>query len=105
MTANLGQRRAHYRAGAASIEAAVAEATAQLADETKARYDAAKAAAAEREAARRRYTRDELHGARAVRSRWGWRRVVRVNAATVTVETPYSWTDRIPFGDVLEVKR
>lgn len=29
-----------------------------------------------------------------------WRRVVRVNKKTVTVETKYSWTDKIPFASI-----
>lgn len=106
MTANLGQRRAHARAGAADIEKAVAEATMQLADETKARYEAAKARAAEEETSRHRFTRDEVEGARAVKDRYGqWRRVIRVNATTVTV--PDTWgidTARIPFGQIRGVR-
>lgn len=39
-----------------------------------------------------------------VRSRHGWHRVVRVNAKTVAVETPWSWTERIPLDAILEVR-
>ena len=39
-----------------------------------------------------------------VRTRHGWHRVVRVSAKSVTVETGYSWTDRIALGDVLEAR-
>lgn len=46
----------------------------------------------------------ELVGAVAVRTRWGWRKVVRVNAKSVTVESGHSWTDRIPNGRIVEVR-
>ena len=46
---------------------------------------------------------DEIKSARAIRTSVGWHRVVRVNGKSVTVETPYSWTDRIPFDTILEV--
>lgn len=48
------------------------------------------------------YTAEMLQGAVAVRDRWGWHRVVRVNAKSVTVATEHSWTGRIPIGQVLE---
>lgn len=40
----------------------------------------------------------------AVRDSTGWHRVVRVNAKTVTVETGWSWTDRIPHERVIETR-
>jgi hypothetical protein len=39
-----------------------------------------------------------------VRDRHGWHRVVRVNAKTVSVETGYSWTDRIPLERIIETR-
>lgn len=52
----------------------------------------------------RPYTREQLEAARAVRDRRGsWHRVVRVNAKTVSVETGYSWVDRIKINDIWEV--
>jgi hypothetical protein len=57
------------------------------------------------ESQRVRFTAADLAGAKGVRDRFGWHRVVKVNAKTVTVETPYSWTDRIPVENVLEVLR
>lgn len=39
-----------------------------------------------------------------VRTRHGWHRVVRVNATSVSVETGYSWTDRIPFKQIVETR-
>ena len=57
------------------------------------------------EGERVRFTADDLKGAKGIRDRFGWHRVVKVNAKTVTVETAYSWTERIPVEDVLEVLR
>lgn len=50
------------------------------------------------------FTRDQLEAARAVRTSSGWHRIVKVNAKSVTVATPYSWTDRYPIDKVVEVK-
>ena len=50
-------------------------------------------------------TPETVLAARYVRDRFGWHRIVRVNAKSVTVETVYSWTDRIALTDVLEVRR
>jgi hypothetical protein len=47
----------------------------------------------------------DVAGAREVRTRSGWWRVVRVNARSVSVESGHSWVDRVPFGRVLEVRR
>jgi hypothetical protein len=47
----------------------------------------------------------DVAGAREVRTRSGWWRVVRVNARSVSVESGFSWVDRVPFGRVLEVRR
>jgi hypothetical protein len=35
-----------------------------------------------------------------VRVRGQWRRVARLNRTTVSVETGYSWTDRVPFLEI-----
>lgn len=37
-----------------------------------------------------------------VRYRFGWRKVARVNKKTVSVETDYSWTDKLTIDDILE---
>ena len=42
--------------------------------------------------------------ARLVRDSLGWHRVIRVNAKSVSVESGYSWTDRIPLANVLEAR-
>lgn len=39
-----------------------------------------------------------------VRDRHGWHRVVRVSAKSVSVETGYSWTDRIPYDRIVETR-
>lgn len=62
-------------------------------------------AAAVKDRDRVRLTRDDIVGARAIREASGWRAVVRVNKTTVSVATGYSWTDRIPFDKVIEVRR
>lgn len=52
-----------------------------------------------------RFTRSDIEGARCIRTRHGWWDVVKVNAKSVTVETGFSWTERIEFDKVLEVVR
>lgn len=69
------------------------------------RQHAERVAAREAEAARPKLTADDVRGARFVRDQYGWHRVVRVSAKSVTVEMPYSWTGRIPLVKVLEVRR
>lgn len=70
-----------------------------------AEWEAIKAKAAERRAAEEasKPTADEIRAARYVRDRLGWHSVIRVNGKSVSVATPYSWTDRIPFDKILEV--
>lgn len=60
--------------------------------------------AAEAEAERVPLTADDARGATHVRDKNGWHKVVTVNRTTVTVETGYSWTDRIPLERVLEAR-
>lgn len=52
---------------------------------------------------RARYTAADLSGAVAVKD-FQWHRVVKVNAKSVTVATPYSWTDRIPLDRITDFK-
>lgn len=96
--------RAAYRARAAATERMVDEATAAVRAEALERFRAAKEAAREREATRIRYTAADLKDAVLVRTDIGWWRVIRVNGKSVTVETPYSWTERIPVDRVLEYR-
>ena len=74
--------------------------------ERVAEYRARLKAARDAEAARVPLTRDDVEGARFVRDRFGfWNEVVTVNAKTVTVKTPHSWTDRIAIDKIHEVRR
>ena len=63
----------------------------------------ARIARAERDAAAPRDL-DSLKPGDAVRDSSGWHRVARVNAKSVTVETGYSWTDRISLDRVIETR-
>lgn len=54
------------------------------------------------EAERVRFTADDLKDATHVKDSISWRKVVRVSAKSVTVETGYSWTDRIPIENIRE---
>lgn len=54
---------------------------------------------------RRRLTADDLHGATYVRTKLGWHKVVRVNAKSVTVATPHSWTDRYRLDEIIMFRR
>lgn len=57
------------------------------------------------EAERVRYTATDLKGAALIKAGGSWRQVVRVSAKSVTVATPYSWTDRIPIDQVTDFRR
>jgi hypothetical protein len=70
-------------------------------------YYTDKAAGYERRIAERdrvRLTREDIAGATHVLVSRTWRKVVRVNKTTVSVETGYSWTDRYTFDKVLQVR-
>jgi hypothetical protein len=64
-----------------------------------------KAAKVAREAAGSKFTAATLVDAVAVRDRFGWHEVVRVNKVTVTVRTAWSWNESIHFGAILEVRQ
>jgi len=85
------------REAVAEAKAVTAASRAQMVARVKARRDA--------ELVRVRLTREEIVGAVAVRTRFGWHAVVRVNAKSVSVHTGYSWVDRVLFEDVLEVRK
>ena len=86
-----------------STDTALARYTAACAEVDDLEFKLARAEADEREAARTKLTVADVKGARAVRDRFGWHKVVRVSAKSVTVETPYSWTDRIAIDKILQV--
>lgn len=88
---------AQVREDVAVVEAAEAEES----EATRARISAARQA----EKDRPRLTRADLEGATLIRTSSGWHRVVRINAQTVTVETPWSWTDRIAHDHIHEARK
>lgn len=92
-----------YRARAAATERMVEESVAAVKAYEAERWAAAAAATAERNKPVV-FTDAEYMAARAVRTKLGWRKVVQVSAKSVTVETGYSWTDRIARSKVLEVR-
>lgn len=94
-----------YRRRAAATERMVDAAVAEVKAERRAAWDAAKVERAAREAARRMFARDEIVGAGFVHDGHSWRKVVRVNKQTVSVETGYSWVDKIPFGKIHGVQQ
>lgn len=62
-----------------------------------------RAEAREAEVSRQRPTLDEVMEANFVLDRHGWHEVIRVSTKSVTVKTPYSWTERIPIDKILRV--
>lgn len=96
----------HKRGGGsldAQIDRELAKQRAAAREEWKqlqARAAAKKAA----ERARPKLTADDVRGSTLVRDEYGWHKVVRVSAKSVTVETGYSWTDRIPLEKILEAR-
>lgn len=104
---SLSQRRSGARNGARLSNLAIAneldrqqrEADAKHAEGVERRKQARAA-----EAARVKFTAADLADAEFVRDEFGWHRVVRVNAKSVTVSSSYSWDERIPLGKVLEFR-
>ena len=92
------------RQGEKQLREALAEAK-TVTDASRVAMVARVKAKREAELARVRLTREDIVGARAVRTVRGWHAVVRVNAKSVSVHTGYSWVDRVPFEDVLEVRK
>lgn len=54
---------------------------------------------------RPRLTREDVLGAVVIHDGISWRKVVKVNAKTVSVDTGYSWVDRVPFDKIRAVKK
>lgn len=107
MSNSLSRRRAGARNGARLAEAAIGEELERQQrerDERQAALVAQRKAEREAEARREKLTAEDVKGSTFVRDSLGWHRVVRVSAKSVTVETPYSWTDRIPLGKILEAR-
>jgi len=99
----LSQRRAHARNAAAAGMAQIIAAKTELAKQRAEEYAAARAAFAKRNE-KIDYTPEQYKTAKVVRTVTGWHKVVKVNAKSVTVETPYSWTDRIEAARIIEVR-
>lgn len=98
-----GNQRAaqQVRSAFASADRAWREATDKL------DYYTAKARGYERRIAERDRVRlgaVDVAGAKYVRTVTGWRKVVRVSAKSVSVESGYSWVDRIPLGQIFEAR-
>ena len=103
--ASLSQRRSGARNGAQLAEAAIREELERQAEAARLEAELASArreAARVRERVRVRFTASDLAEATHVRDSIGWHHVVKVNAKTVTVATPHSWTERIPVDRVLQ---
>lgn len=100
MTTPLSRRRATARRGAAAAERAIDAETRRQAEERSREAARLRASAAAARAARRRYVAADLDGVTHVHDGIGWRRVVKVNAKSVTVATPYSWTDRLTYDQI-----
>jgi len=95
--------RSAYRARAASTERSIDDALA----ETKAAKDAEQAKLAAEYAERTKpvpFTREDLQAARAIRTHYGWHRVIRVNKSTVTVNGDFG-DYRVPEKNIMEVRK
>lgn len=93
---------AQRRKEAASIERTIDHAM----TEVKAQQEAEAAEARARYAERNKpvpYTPEQLQAARAIRTMYGWQRVIRVNAKSVTVVGDFG-DYRVPISTILEVK-
>jgi hypothetical protein len=94
-----------FRARAKATEDEIARTLSdQNADAARA-WKEARAAERQAEVERVKLTREDIVGAVFVRTEFGWKRVRRVNAVTVSVESGYSWADKVPFDKVLEVRK
>lgn len=95
--------RSAYRARAASTERSVDEAMAEAKATKEAEQASMSAAYAERTKAVP-FTREDLEAARAIRTHYGWHRVIRVNKTTVTVNGDFG-DYRVPEANILEVRK
>lgn len=96
-----------HRGRGKSLERTIDDAVKEVARIKAAEWDALRErarAAAVAEKARVKMTAEDVRGNRYVRDQFGWHAVVRVSQKSVTVKTPYSWTDRLPLTKILEVK-
>jgi hypothetical protein len=97
-----------HRGRGKSIDRTIDDAVREVARQRRADNEAAAGRARELRKAekdRKKLTREDCEGALLVRDEFGWHRIIRVNAKTVTVATPYSWTETIPYAKILETRR
>jgi len=94
--------RSAYRARAAATERSIDQAKAEV----KAAEEAEQAEWAAAHAERTKpvpFTREQLQAARAIRTAYGWHRVIRVNTTTVTVNGDFG-DYRVPEKNILEAR-
>jgi hypothetical protein len=99
----LSERRSHLRKGAAGMAQIIETAKTELAAQQEEQFTASRAAFDKRNT-KIDYTPEQYKTAKVVRTVTGWHKVVKVNAKSVSVETLYSWTDRIEVGRIIEVR-
>lgn len=97
------ERKTFARNGARAMDKTIADALKAEAGR-RATQEAANIAAYRARLAPKPFTEDEYRAAKVVRNSLGWHRVVRVNTKSVTVESGYSWNDRIDRDKILEVR-
>ncbi|MBO9045805.1 hypothetical protein JG550_000227 [Curtobacterium flaccumfaciens pv. flaccumfaciens] len=51
------------------------------------------------------YSRETVKKGDRVKVRGHWYDFVRVNAKSVSVQTPYSWTDTVPYAELQDLNR
>lgn len=98
------QRASFAKEGSRRIQAQVDQAVKEVAEAQKAEWRALRAEA-DRRNAPVPFTSEELKAATHVRTMFGWHRIARVSAKSVSVETGYSWTDRYTLDKILEVRK
>lgn len=106
MTRRPGSGVQAYRRRAADTERMIDAAVAEVKAARDADWEAQKVAAQQ---ARERHEANPpdlsaLKPGSMIRTRYGWRQVVKVNTKTVRVATGYSWTDLVKHAHILEVR-
>lgn len=97
------QRKTFVREGARDLNNTINQAQEALTAQQEAQYAENRAEYAKRHAAVP-FSLEQLAAATHVRSYMGWHKVVKVNVKSVTVETGYSWHDRLAIAKLLEVR-
>ncbi|MFI5426095.1 hypothetical protein [Aeromicrobium sp. UC242_57] len=92
-----------HRGRGKSIERTIDDAVKEIAAEKRAENERIKLARREAlraEKLRKKFTAEDLATARIVSDGFGWHRVVRVNAKSVTITGMHSPTERIPISQI-----